>query len=56
VLKALEESVPAAFVRFFSSPLYDRLLNGLVLYFCALLQQELLVHTAERSRTAHAGV
>jgi hypothetical protein len=55
VLKALEESVPAAFVRFYSSSLFDRLLHGLVLYFCALFQQELLAHWAERTRTAHAG-
>jgi len=46
VLKALEEGVPAAFVRFYSSALFDRLLHGLVLYFCSLFQQELLSRTA----------
>jgi hypothetical protein len=56
VLKGLEEGVPQAFVRFFNSALFDRLLHGLVLYFVALLQQELLQHWTERTRTAaHAG-
>jgi hypothetical protein len=56
VLKGLEEGVLPAFVRFFNSALFDRLLHGLVLYFVALLQQELLQHWTERTRTAaHAG-
>lgn len=46
VLKALEDTLPAPFVRFYSSPLFDRLLHGLVLYFCALFQHELLCHMA----------
>jgi hypothetical protein len=56
VLKSLEESVPPAFVRFFGSALFDRLLAALVLYFCCLFQQEQLRQWSERSRTAaHAG-
>lgn len=55
-LKGLEESVPPAFVRFFGSALFDRLLAALVLYFCCLFQQDLLRQWSERSRTAaHAG-
>jgi hypothetical protein len=57
VLKSLEESVPAAFVRFYSSSLFDRLLQGLVLYFCALFQQELLKQwcVSDKSRKANTG-
>lgn len=55
VLKSLEESVPAAFVRFYSSTLFDRLLHGLVLYFCSLFQQELLSRTAGKLKARQLG-
>jgi hypothetical protein len=53
VLKAVEESVPAAFVHFYQGQLFDRLLHGLILYLCALFQHEALVRCMERSRQQH---
>ncbi|KAF6260711.1 hypothetical protein COO60DRAFT_855780 [Scenedesmus sp. NREL 46B-D3] len=53
VLKAVEESVPAAFVQFYQGQLFDRLLHGLILYLCALFQHEALVRCMERSRQQH---
>lgn len=53
VLKAIEESVPAAFVHFYQGVLFDRLLHGLILYLCALFQHEALVRCMERSRQQH---
>uniref|UniRef100_A0A383W4U4 Uncharacterized protein n=1 Tax=Tetradesmus obliquus TaxID=3088 RepID=A0A383W4U4_TETOB len=53
VLKAVEESVPAAFVHVYQGQLFDRLLHGLILYLCALFQHEALVRCMERSRQQH---
>jgi hypothetical protein len=53
VVKAVEESVPAAFVHFYQGQLFDRLLHGLILYLCALFQHEALVRCMERSRQQH---
>lgn len=43
----------AAFVKFAASALYDRLLRGLLLMFCARLMREALARAAERARALH---
>lgn len=53
VIKAIEGTVPAGFIHFYQGPLFDRLLHGLILYFCALFQHEALVKCMDRSRQQH---
>ncbi|KAF8067329.1 FOX1 [Scenedesmus sp. PABB004] len=53
VLRAVEEGVAPAFVRFFNSALFDRLLTALALYLCATFQHEALSRCAERARAQH---
>lgn len=40
--------MPAAFARFYQSSMYDRILTGCMLYFCALLQKDALVSSRPR--------
>lgn len=53
LLKAMEETAPAGFLRFYQGALFDRLLHILILYFCALFQHDALVKCMERSRQQH---
>lgn len=53
VMKAIEETAPAGFLHFYQGPLFDRLLHGLIIYFCALFQHDSLVKCMEKSRQQH---
>lgn len=48
------DGASSTFLHFFQADaLFDRLLHGLVLYFCALFQLQVLSHLLERSRSSH---
>eukprot|EP00775_Hariotina_reticulata_P005262 gene5262-5497_t len=52
-MKTLGDKIPPAFVQFYQGALYDRLLHGLILYFCAAFQHDALMKLLDRSRTPH---
>lgn len=51
--RQLDETVPVPFKKFFNSPLYDKLVNALMLYFTSKLQHEWLTKAMDKARKQH---
>lgn len=50
---AADENVPGPFKKFFNTPLYDRLINALLLYFTTRFQNEWLTKAMDKARKQH---